>query len=95
MTTKDTQIAIGILSAALIAADIFLYAWYGVEATISRAMYAISREWQLVTVIWGGLAAHFFMVHDGHWCGWYRELKPVVLLVLGFIIFRLAWTQHV
>ena len=92
-TVRETMILIAVLFVLLIALDVVIFSVYGPEPTISRAMYWISRDWNLVIVAWGGLAAHFFMVQDGHWCGWWKELKPVLLLLLGFIVFRLSWVQ--
>lgn len=92
-TVRETMILIGVLFALLVAFDVLVFAVYGADPTISRAMYWISREWKLVIVVWGGLAAHFFMVQDGHWCGWWQELKPVLLLAFWFIVFRLSWVQ--
>ena len=90
-----TSIFIGGLFVLLIGMDVFLAIVYGNEATLSRSMLRIGKEWPIVIVAWGGLSAHFFLPKDNAWDGLWTETKPIIALLIGFVAFRLFWAQTI
>ena len=88
-----TSILIGFLFVALVAFDVVVAVFVGNEATLSRAMLRISIAFPLVIVVWGGLGSHLFSPSNGRWNGWWGELKAPVLLIIGWIVFRLSFVQ--
>lgn len=97
MQVAFTMVMIGVLFVVLAVFDVVVYAMFGSGPTISRAMYRIGLEWPIVVACWGGLGAHFFMVHNKLACNCsvWEEVKPAVLMVLGYVLFRLSWVQVV
>ena len=93
MTTNATGILIGILFVLGIAYDVCVYVLWGTDATLSKAMQQIGLSWPIVIVAYGGLGAHFFCPKNQPCGDFWCFVKPYVLLLLGAIIFRLAWPQ--
>ncbi len=92
-TPTTTRLHIAALVVYLVATDVLLAACVGNDATWSKQMQWISREWPIVIVAWGGLAAHFFVASYEEWPGWWTYAKPIFCLVLGFVAFLVAWSQ--
>lgn len=72
--------------------DVLVAVFVNNAATLSKCMQYIGYNWRIVIVFSGGLMAHFYCPKEKHWCG-FKELDPIICLVLGFITFRYAWAQ--
>jgi hypothetical protein len=92
-TPTVTRLHIAAIVAYLLVMDVVLAAVVGNDATWSKQMQWISREWPIVMVAWGGLGAHFFVPRYDAWPGWWTYGKPILCLALGFVAFLAAWSQ--
>jgi hypothetical protein len=94
-TPYTTRLMIAWLFVGLVVWDVVLAVFVGNEATESKQMQWIGLNWPIVILAWGGLSAHFFCPKMGCWAGWWVEIKPALILVLGFVGFRVAWAQSI
>ena len=92
-TPFTTRIMIACLFVVLLVWDVVLAALVGNEATESKQMQWIGLQWPIVILFWGGLSAHFFCPKVCGYAGCWAEVKPMIILLLGFIGFRFAWAQ--
>ena len=92
-TPAVTRLHIAAIVAYLVVMDFVIAATVGNESTWSKQMQWVSREWPIVIVFYGGLAAHFFCAKYDTWPGWWIYAKPMLCLLLGFVAFLAAWSQ--
>jgi hypothetical protein len=91
--TQRVMAGIGITFILMVVYDCIAYAQGGNNATLSKAMQQIGFSWPIVIALWFGLGCHFFSPQYTEWQGWWKEVKPIIIGLLGWITFRVAWTQ--